>query len=231
MALIHSSQCGMGVPTGTDPESPATAQAVQSEMIATQAGAVAAQAAANSIYTRSPFDFADMGLNIFSDVALANAAGAGGPAGAAAAIGYSAPGVPFGPSGSVPISSAEDAPAVEMVPLTASVSGYPGQPKLTTNQGVNVPPVGPGWRQAWARRPRNPRRLGGQVQGKTLGTDVSVLQGAPYPVAGAYPVSCSKLGASSPADNSAAGGISIWWWLGLVAVGLLVVNADSGSRR
>src|SRR5579864_5283310 len=99
MALIHSSQCGAGVTTGTDPESPATAAAVQADMIATQRAAVLAENATRSIYTRSPFDFADMGLNIFTDVARANAAGAGGPAGSAAAIGYSAPGVPFGPSG------------------------------------------------------------------------------------------------------------------------------------
>jgi len=142
--LINTGQCGAGVPTGETPESVEQAVAVQSSNIALQQAVSNAQAAANSIYARTPWDYADMGVNIFNDVANSNARGAGGPASRIAPFGYSAPGVPFGPTASTGELDVKQcgvrAPSVQIVPLATSLSKV-RQPTLTTTQPVAVPPV------------------------------------------------------------------------------------------
>lgn len=229
MALIHT-PCGGGVQTGVDPETPQVAQDVQTEMIGMQAGVVNAQAAADKLYTRSPFDYADMGLNIFADVARQNAQGAGGPGGKTAAIGYSGYGVPFGPRGAAAIACEGDEPGVTIVPVNSSISTYPNQPKLTTDQNLNVPAVPPSWRQAWANRPRKSLRGGGPMTGKRLSDLVTALPGAPYPTAGPYPTTCNPQNAAI-AVNSSGSGISPLWWLALIGVGLLAFGGYDGRSR
>jgi len=122
------------------------ARAVQGEMIGMQAAVINAQAAANSLSTRSPADFADLGPNIMADVAATNRYGAGGPAGASGSIAYSAPGVPFGPwlnrgpGDRVPVGPCPISKPVQLVPLQMSVSQV-RQPTLTTAQPLDTSPA------------------------------------------------------------------------------------------
>lgn len=177
-------------------------------MIRMQAAVRKAQDAANSLYRRSPWDYRDMGLNIFTDVARTNARGAGGPAGKTGVLAYSAARVPFGPLTNpaeklaAAVGSECDAPpvGVELVPLATSVSGV-RRVKLTTDQGIDVPDV-----------PDVPAARG---------------MGQALPVGGSYPVSCSPAVESSALGSS---GIPSWVWL-LVGLGVLVAASNGGRGR
>jgi hypothetical protein len=191
-----------------------TALAVRSEVANTQAAAARAQEAANSLYTRSPWDYADLGLNIFTDVARTNLRGAGGPASSVGQVGYSAVKlVPYqvaaGESASKQLTCEPNAPGVNVVPLVTTPIIY-RSPQLTTTQPLEVPDV------------VVPSTSSG------LGCGCSRGLAGVYPVGGPLGVSCTPAPGLPAASRPAA---SSWGWLGLFAVGFVGLLLVRGSAR